>query len=143
MIAAAVLALLLGVDPQTAAEPDPAAPVETPESLTRIATALARPPRLRLDAPLPEPTFRIEIQQHPYFTDIPFTWTFGGGGVPFTGTGAAAAASQGTTPLVQVDALPILAAVRRAWTDRESRSIRENVQRELAEFCATHGCDRQ
>lgn len=141
MLATAVLALLLGAEPQSAAGPDPAAPIQTPESLKRIATALAEPPRLRLDAPRPEPTFRVEIQQHPYFTEIPFTWTFGGGGVPFTG--ASAGASSGTTPLVQVDVLPILAAVRRAWTERESRAIREDVQRELAEFCATHGCDRQ
>src|SRR5437870_3501176 len=77
-----------GSGDRTSAAPDGAA--RTDAALTRIRAALARPERLRISTrhrDLPEPTFRIEIRQHPYFTEVPFIWTFSGGGVPLTAPG--------------------------------------------------------
>ena len=113
MLAGVCLALLLGVEPQSAAEAERAAPVQTPESVKRIAAALAIPPRLQIHAPLPEPTFRVEVQQHPYFADRPFTWNFGGGGTSRS-TPRPPSAGSGTPPLFQIDLLPIVRAAKRA-----------------------------
>lgn len=132
MVAGLLFSVLLAAEPQGAAPS--AAPGADPAALRRIAAALAQPVRLRISAP--QPTFHIEIQQHPYFRELPFTWNWAGaGGVP---TGAPHATGSGTPPLVQVDVLPLLRDAVHAMSERAAE---REVQRAVAEFCATHACD--
>lgn len=131
--------LLLAIAMQSAAD----APATDEASLRRIREKLAKPaPSLVVKAPTPEPTFKIEVQQHPYFTELPFVWTFNGGGVPTT---------QGPTgpgqPLITVG-VPIggggeggvLAALRSLRNSLQERAAKDEVSRAIAEFCATHAC---
>ncbi|HZR23344.1 MAG TPA: hypothetical protein VFA59_07150 [Vicinamibacterales bacterium] len=132
------LVLLLAMMTQSVAD----APANDSASLRRIREKLAKPaPSLVVKAPTPEPTFKVEVQQHPYFTEIPFVWTFNGGGVPTT---------QKTTgpgqPLITVG-VPIgggeggvLPALRALKSKLQERGAREEVERAIAEFCATHAC---
>jgi hypothetical protein len=106
--------------------------VVTDETLRRIAAAVAAPAPVRITTPVP--TFRTEIRQHPWFTDVPHTWDFGGGGSP---TAAPQAGRPATPALVSVDVLPFLRAARTAWTERGAR---EEVSKAIAEFCVTHEC---
>src|SRR5262249_7846221 len=77
MSASAVRALVLAGAPQNA----PSDAAQPGASLARIRELLARrPPVLKITAP--EPTYKVEVIQHPYFTTPPFVWTFAGGGVP-------------------------------------------------------------
>ena len=123
-----------------AAAPDEAA--RTDAALTRIRAALARPERLRISTrhrDLPEPTFRIEIRQHPYFTEVPFIWTFSGGGVPLTAPGLE---RMGGSQLPRsfgggTDVLPLFTSLKRALDEHAAKA---DVQKALEEFCATHIC---
>jgi hypothetical protein len=129
------LAMALAAPQQNAAAQAPQAPTEWPVSLSRIRAGLARPIRLRIATP--EPTYRVEIQQHPFFTDVPRTWTFDGGGVPFSATpfgtsGSPAAVQSGNL-------LPLFGKVQHAI---EQHAAEEEVRRAIADFCATHSCDR-
>ena len=93
----ALLACVLLVDQTSPAPSDDAA------SLRRIREKLAKPAAsLVIKPPTPEPTFKVEVQQHPYFTEIPFVWTFSGGGVPAT---QRSPTGQGQ-PLFTIDLLP-------------------------------------
>ena len=88
---------------------------------------------------LPKPTFRIEIHQHPYFTEVPFIWTFAGGGVPLTAPGLE---HMGGSQLPQsfgggTDVLPALASLKRALDEHAAKA---EVQKAILEFCATHLC---
>lgn len=133
MVPGLLFSLLLAAEPQG---PLPsAAPGADPVALRRIAAALAQPVHLQISAP--RPTFHIEIQQHPYFRELPFTWTWvGAGGVP---TGAPhATTGSGTPPLMQMDVLPLLRDAVHAMSERAAE---REVQRAVAEFCATHACD--
>jgi len=132
---AAALALVL--------DQSAAAPADDSASLRRIRAALAKPAStLVVKAPPPEPTYRVEILQHPYFTEIPFVWTFAGGGVPTTQTPAGPG-----QPLISVGVpigaggdegvLPMLRAIKRSLDERGAHG---EVSRAIAEFCAAHGC---
>ena len=129
MLATAALVLLV----VSAQATETAARVAIPdETLRRIAAALAQPQSLRLTTPVP--TFRTEVQQHPWFTDVPHPWNFAGGGVA---TAAPQTGRPATPALVAVDALPLLRAARTAWTERGAR---EEVSKATESFCATHPC---
>jgi|SRR5579862_615108 len=130
-----------------AAAPQSPAPAEdtasADASLSRIRTKLATPPRLRLTPPtdreLPEPTFRIEIHEHPYFTEVPFIWTFSGGGTPLTAPGLE---HMGGSQLPKsfgggTDVLPLFASLKRALDEHAAKA---EVQKAILEFCATHIC---
>jgi hypothetical protein len=80
-------------------------------SLKRIQRALATssPTVLRLEPPTP--TFKMEIRQRMYYTDLPPTWEYvKAGGVPFRAPGAGPI---GSSPLIQIDLMPIVRAVRK------------------------------
>ena len=123
------------------ASPAQEAPADTPAlpvSLDRIKAGLQRAPTLRIDAPPPEPTYRVKIVQHPYFLEVPFTWTFAGGGVPSSAPSVMPTSGiPWTPPLVQTDALPALKAARRALAERAAR---REVQQTIQEFCAQYTC---
>ena len=119
-----------------AAAAQPAAAQNAPQDdaqLARIRKALDRPAQLRITPR--EPTFRVEVRQHPYFTDQPFVWTFDGGGVPMA---APQFSATGTPPIVQVDALPLITRARKALAQRAAE---REVRRAMADYCASHSCD--
>jgi len=134
MLALAFSALLLS-DPQSVVAADAPA-VVTLASLNRIREALSKPAGLRVT--VPEPTFRVEVRAHPYFTEIPWTWDFGGGGaspvVPRT-------IGQSTPPLIAIDLLRIGRALTSARRAHAERAAQDEVRHEFAEFCSTHACD--
>jgi hypothetical protein len=136
MLALAFSALLLS-DPQSVVVAADAPAVVTQASLSRIREALSKPAGLRVT--VPEPTFRVEVRAHPYFTEIPWTWDFGGGG------GAAPvvprALGQSTPPLITIDLLAIGRALANARRAHAERAAQDDVGHELAEFCSTHACD--
>jgi hypothetical protein len=129
-------------DAPQSAEEQVTAPVESDATLNRLAVRLSRPQRIHFttDQPLPEPTFRIEIRQHPYFTDVPFIWTFQGGGAPLTAPGLE---HMGGSMLPQsfgkggTDILPLFTSLKRGLDEHAARA---EIQKALAEFCATHIC---
>jgi hypothetical protein len=98
-------------------------------SLSRVRQALERPQRLHVD--LPEPTFKVEVRGHRFFTDLPFTWTFEGGGVPFA---APQVGTSGSPPLVKGDVLPLLSRARKAMA---ARAAQRDAERAIREYCAT------
>jgi hypothetical protein len=117
----------------TAAQPD--------SSLSRIRARLSRPEKVHFatDRQLPEPTFRIEIRQHPYYTEVPFIWTFQGGGMPLTAPGLE---HMGGSQLPHSfgsgsEILPLFTSLKRSLDEHAARA---EVQKALAEFCATHIC---
>lgn len=126
------LLLTLALAAQATDEPGPAA--DLPISLDRIRQGLQRTPALRMDAPIPEPTFRVEIVQHPYFLEVPFVWKWVEGGRL---AAAPAAVPGGTPPLLQIDVLPWIRSAAHAY---QQHAATVEVQRAIAEFCATHAC---
>ena len=135
MLALAFSALLLS-DPQPVAVAADAPTAVTQASLRRIRAALSRPARLRLT--VPEPTFRVEVRAHPYFTEIPWTWDFGGGGgAPL----APPTLGSSTPPLITIDLLPIGRAIANARRAHAERAAQDEVRDALANFCSTHACD--
>ena len=136
MLALAFSALLLSDPPSVVVAADaPAA--ATQASLNRIREALSKPAGLRVT--VPEPTFRVEVRAHPYFTEIPWTWDFGGGGAP--APLVPRALGQSTPPLIAIDLLQIGRAVASARRAHAERAAEDEVRHELAEFCSTHACD--
>jgi hypothetical protein len=132
-----------------AAPPSSAAQRQLPISLARVRAGLERPPVLRLTVPDPPPDFRIEIQQRPFIQDLIERLDFSSGPMPRGGIYAYEQQQRMGTPeiaqpLVMVDALGIASSVRKAVSSaRRSHAeaaAREEVQRALAEFCATHEC---
>jgi hypothetical protein len=126
---------LLSSGPQSVVDAADAPAVATQASLSRIRGALSKPAGLRVT--VPEPTFRVEVRAHPYFTEIPWTWDFGSGG---TAPVVPPTLGQSTPPLIAIDLLPIgraLANVRRAHAERAAQ---DEVRDVLAEFCSTHAC---
>jgi hypothetical protein len=141
MLAQVAQTLTVAIALQASSAPPPSA---SDALLARIREALAKgPPRLRITTP--EPTYRVEIREHPYFRDLPMTWSFAGGGVPTTERRV-----DGSTPVISVgvpiggggDAgvLPMLRALRAKLGEHAAR---EEVSRAIAEFCATHACVRE
>jgi len=149
MLGPALLAIAIAGAPQAPAVPADGGqsvsetPVQSDASLNRIRLRISRPQRIHFatDQPLPEPTFRIEIRQHPYFTEMPFIWTFQGGGSPMTAPGLE---HMGGSMLPQsfgnkggTDILPLFTSLKRGLDEHAARA---EVQKALAEFCATHLC---
>ena len=139
MFGPALLAIALAAAPQNPAPSDEAS--HSDAALSRIRARLAKPERLHVstERELPEPTFRVEIRQHPYFTEVPYIWTFAGGGVPLTAPGLE---HMGGSMLPQsfgggTDVLPALAALKRALDEHAAKA---EVQKAILEFCATHLC---
>jgi hypothetical protein len=138
MVAPAILALALSASPQSAAAPDA---VQGDSYVARIRDLLARrAPVLKISTP--EPTYKVEIIQHPYFTTVPFVWTFAGGGVP-----TAQRQTDASSPLISVGVpiggggdAGIGAAFRALKSKFDERAARDEVGRAVAEFCATHAC---
>jgi hypothetical protein len=139
MVAAAILALALSPSPQTAASQETDG---VGVSLARVRELLTRrAPALKITTP--EPTYKVEVIQHPYFTTTPFVWTFAGGGVP-----TMQRRTDGATPLISIG-VPIGgggdeglgAAVRAIKRKFDERGAREEVSRAIAAFCATHECN--
>ncbi|HEV3140351.1 MAG TPA: hypothetical protein VGY57_07555, partial [Vicinamibacterales bacterium] len=120
-----MLAIALAAAPQSPVPADEAA--RSDAQLTRIRAKLATPGRLRIstaDRQLPEPTFRIEIHQHPYFTEVPFIWTFAGGGMPLTAPGLE---HMGGSQLPRsfgggTDVLPLFTSLKRALDERAAKA---------------------
>lgn len=112
-----LLAFLVCASPGQDATTDPKG---VPISLERIKRELQRTPALRVSTPPPEPTFKVEVVQHPYFLEMPYTWNWGGGGVPVA---APAASPSGSPPLFTIDLLPLLKAAKRAY-DRHAATDR-------------------
>jgi hypothetical protein len=82
-------------------------------ALKRIRQGLAVTTPLQID--LPAPTFRMEIRKHLYYPDAPLRWDFSGGGVTFR---APRSGPIGSAPLIQIDLMPIVTAVRKLLPDR-------------------------
>jgi len=110
-------------------------------SLDRIRERLSQTSWLRIspDRELPHPMFRIEIHEHPYFTERPFVWTFAGGGYPLTAPGLERMGGSGLPKSFGggTDILPMFTSLKRAL---DTRAARAEVQKALEEFCATHTC---
>jgi hypothetical protein len=112
-------------------------------SLRRIRAALAKPaPTLVVRPPAPQPTFTVTVEQHPYFIERPFVWTFAGGGTPTTQrpTGPGQPLMTVSVPVGgggEGGVVPMLRAVRSAIQEHAAHS---EVERAMAEFCATHSC---
>lgn len=129
-----LVALLLSAPAQ-----DAPAPTTTtlPVSLDRIRRGLQQKPALRVSAP-PEPTFKVQVIQHPYFFDIPYTWTFGAGGVPSTAPSPVYTGGNPTTPpLVKAEAWPLVTAAKQALAEHAAQ---RDVQQAMLEFCAQYSC---
>jgi len=135
MLALAFSALLLS-DPQTVVVAADAPAVVTQTSLIRIRETLSKPAGLRVT--VPEPTFRVEMRAHLYFTEIPWTWDFGGGGAAPVVTRTV---GQSTPPLIAIDLLPIGRALANARRAHAERAAHDEVRHALADFCSTHACD--
>ena len=140
MLSPAFLAIALAAAAQDPL-PDRVTPASNP-SLNRIRARLSQPEPLhvRTDRELPEPTFRVEIHQHPYYTDVPFIWTFAGGGYSLTAPGLE---HMGGSPMPKAfgksgnDVLPLFMKLKRAL---DERSAKVEVVKALEEFCASHAC---
>ena len=135
MLALAFSALLLS-DPQTVVVAADAPAVVTQPSLIRIRETLSKPAGLRVT--VPEPTFRVEVRAHPYFTEIPWTWDFGGGGAAPVVTRTV---GQSTPPLIAIDLLPIGRALANGRRAHAERAAQDEIRHTLADFCSTHACD--
>jgi hypothetical protein len=147
------LALALGIqppgDPTSATEVHPALPV----SVARIRAALDRPSPLRLTLPDSHADFHIEIRVRPLYSPnllgpVETLWTVVPGPVPPGGLRAFEQRQQlretWSQPMIPVDLLSIGTAVRKAIANSRragaEKAARDEVQRALAEFCATHAC---
>jgi hypothetical protein len=135
---------LTGTPSQTMSTPSSQV-VSTPSgeavSVDRIRQALARPVHLNLTVQLPEPDFRVEIQQRRSFPDLP-PWNFSSGPTPAPWAGPSTGF---TTPaLFNLDLLSLGRsvgnAIHSAERDRATREAQQEVQEELRVFCATHDC---
>jgi hypothetical protein len=140
---AAVLGLLyLAAAGQTATvpPPDPASVRDLPVSLSRIRDALKKPVSPRLTLPPPRADFRVEVLEKQRFEDL-LTLLGLGGGSPMPSVMFGSAVSH---PSSAADLSAIGRAAGRAIVEarraRAERLAREEVQRALIDFCATHEC---
>jgi hypothetical protein len=130
-----VLVLFLGQSTQPSADD---------ASLRRIRAALAKPaPTLVVRPPAPQPTFKVTIQQHPYFVERPFVWTFAGGGTPTTQrpTGPGQPLITVGVPIGGGGEGGVLPMLRAAKSALQEHAARDEVERAMAEFCAAHSCN--
>jgi hypothetical protein len=77
-IAIALALTLLAQGPSPSSEAP--SPMRLPVSLTHIREALAKQTWLQITVPPEQPTYRLEIREHPFFKEKPYKWDFGGGG---------------------------------------------------------------
>jgi hypothetical protein len=115
-----------------------------PISIDRVRAALDRPAALNVVLPEPEVHFRVEVKERQYFTELP-PIDFGTGqrtpAAPFWAARSMPRVGA-TPPLVGVDLLAIGGAINRARRERAETAAREDVLRQLREFCATtHECE--
>jgi hypothetical protein len=120
------------------------APAALPVSIDRVREALDRPARLTIALPEPEVHFRVEVKERQYFTELP-PIDFGAGqqrpAAPFWAAPSMPRLGS-TPPLVGVNLLAIGSAINRARRERAEKAAREDVLRQLREFCATtHECE--
>jgi hypothetical protein len=120
------------------------APAALPVSVERVRAALERPARLNIVLPEPEAHFRIEVKERQYFPELP-PIDFGSGQrtppAPFWSAPSMPRVGS-TPPLVGINLLAIGSALNRARRERAEKAAREDVLRQLREFCATtHECE--
>jgi hypothetical protein len=124
----AVTLLLLAAAPSRLSAQEPA----PDQTLERMKAVLQKKP-LRLDVPEVEPTFKIEIKaihplheifEKPPWQLPPILWH-----VPAMGPSTAF----GTIPIFSVDLLPLAKSAKHALDERRAR---EEVEREIAGYCA-------
>jgi hypothetical protein len=150
------LALALGIqfplDPITATEVTP----ELPVSLAHIRSALARPAPLRLTLPESHADFHVEVRERLLYSPsllgpVETLWTTPTGPVPAGGLYAFEQRQHlrapWSQPMMSIDLLSVgtafhsaIANARRAGAEKAAR---DEVQRALAEFCATHECPQR
>ena len=75
---AIVLALALFAQVARTSSETPA-PLHLPVSESHIRQALAQQTWLRITLPTEPPTYRVEIREHRFFIEEPYTWNFGSG----------------------------------------------------------------
>jgi hypothetical protein len=101
------IALTVALLAPGASASDTPATTPLPVSMSHIRQALAKPARLHITVPPPEPpTFRVAIREHLFFTEKPYKWDFGSGGYPPRDPGRQIAPLS-TPPLFIVDLLPL------------------------------------
>jgi len=138
--AAVVLAMALATS-QAASPPQGAAPPgNLPVSISRIREALKKPAGAGLTLPPPRADFTIEVLEKQRFEDLLSLLGLGGGSpMPTVLFGSAA-----THPSSAADLSAIGRSAGRAIAEarrqRAERLAREEVQRALIDFCATHEC---
>jgi hypothetical protein len=145
--------LALGIQPAVEPTSDAALHPELPVSVARIRSALDRPAPLRLTLPESHADFHIEIRVRPLYSPnllgpVETLWTVPTGPVPPGGLHAFEQRQQlretWSQPMFSVDLLSIGTAVHRAIANSRragaEKAARDDVQRALAEFCATHDC---
>jgi len=147
------VALALGIQPPVEPTSAPEVNLELPVSVARIRSALERPAPLRLTLPESHADFHIEICARPRYSanllgPVETLWTTPTGPVPPGGLHAFEQRQQlretWSQPMISVDLLSIGTAVHRAIANARragaEKAARDEVQRALAEFCATHDC---
>jgi hypothetical protein len=148
------LALAMGLQPPAEQRSVPETR-ELPVSVSRIRAALDRPAPLRLTVPAPRPTFRVEIRERLLYSPnllgpVEQLWSTTAGPVPPGGLHGFEQRQQlgqpWSQPLFSVDLLSIGGAIRNAFANARrasaEKAARDEVQRALAEFCATHECSQ-
>ena len=147
------LALALGIQPPVEPTSAPEVNPELPVSVARIRSALDRPAPLRLTLPESHADFHIEIRARPLYSPnllgpVETLWTTPAGPVPPGGLHAFEQRQQlretWSQPMISVDLLSIGTALHRTIANARragaEKAARDEVQRALAEFCATHDC---
>jgi hypothetical protein len=143
------VALLLGslaMAHVSAQEQDKQAPSNLPVSMNRIREALKKPPPLRV-TPETRADFSVEINQEQRFKDLLDLIDFGSGAaIPggLYGYQQQQILGQQTQPLFNVNVSGIGqgigTAISKARRERAEQLARDEVQRALVDFCATHEC---
>jgi hypothetical protein len=117
-----------------------------PVSMRRIRDALRKPEGLRV-RPAPRADFKVEINETQRFRDLLDLLDFGSGPVAPGGWYSSQQRQllgQQSQPLVSFDAAAmgqaVGSAISKARRARAERLARDEVQRALIEFCATHEC---
>lgn len=116
------------------------APTTLSVSMDRIRRGLQKTPKLRVDVPMPVPTYKVQIVQNPYFLEVPYKWDWGvRGGVPTTAPNVTATGgNQWTPPLISSgNMLPLFTSFVHGFAERAAE---REVQQTILEFCAQYSC---
>lgn len=127
-----------------------ASQLASPHSINRIRKMLDQPADLRLPTLEPTAAFKVEVREWQLFLEPLFKASdFDGGPLPPGGLYAFEQRQRlggewKGQPLIEVDLLPVGKtlgmAIRNALHSRARSAALEDVQRTVAEFCATHSC---